>query len=292
MKIAAVIVTYNPDIALLVTNIEAVMPQVKEVLVVDNHSENIDAIRAALPVNTKIHVEKKNVGIAKATNDGIKMHETNGFNWVLTLDQDSTVLPDYISQLVDDEDNGVGMFAPIIRNQYEMIKNHHLNLLNAQLIDNVLVYDDVYDAAFQVIASGAVINVEAWRGVGGMDEYLFIDRVDFDFNMKLLLNKYLIVQKNVLLNHNLGYSFSKKIFSKNITTMNHSAFRKYFIFRNGIIMGYRYGNKSKELKNLWRQFIAIVLIEDHKVNKIFKSLKGVGDALVHEIRESIHFKKN
>lgn len=112
MKIAAVIVTYNPDIALLVTNVEAVMPQVKEVLVVDNHSENIDAIQAAFPVNTKIHVEK-NVGIAKATNDGIKMHETNGFNWVLTLDQDSTVLPDYISQLVDDEDNGVGMFAPI-----------------------------------------------------------------------------------------------------------------------------------------------------------------------------------
>lgn len=112
MKIAAVIVTYNPDIALLVTNVEAVMPQVKEVLVVDKHSENTDAIRVALPVNTKIHVEK-NVGIAKATNDGIKMHETNGFNWVLTLDQDSTVLPDYISQLVDDEDNGVGMLAPI-----------------------------------------------------------------------------------------------------------------------------------------------------------------------------------
>lgn len=50
-----------------------------------------------------------------------------------------------------------------------MIKNHHLNLLNAQLIDNVLVYD----TALQVIASGAIINVEAWRGVGGMDEYLF-----------------------------------------------------------------------------------------------------------------------
>ncbi|WP_186727207.1 hypothetical protein [Leuconostoc carnosum] len=70
--------------------------------------------------------------------------------------------------------------------------------------------------------------------------------------------------------------------------MNHSAFRKYFIFGNGIIMGYRYGNKTKELKNFWRQFIAIVLIEDHKVNKIFKSLKRFGDALVHEIRESIH----
>ncbi|QEA34123.1 glycosyltransferase (plasmid) [Leuconostoc carnosum] len=56
---------------------------------------------------------KKMLGIAKATNDGIKMHETNGLNWVLTLDQDSTVLPDYISQLVDDEDNGVCMFAPI-----------------------------------------------------------------------------------------------------------------------------------------------------------------------------------
>ncbi|QEA34124.1 hypothetical protein FGL89_07980 (plasmid) [Leuconostoc carnosum] len=65
MKIAAVIVTYHPDIALLLTNVEAVMPPVKAVLVVDNHSENIDAIQAALPVNTKIHVEK-NVGYSQS----------------------------------------------------------------------------------------------------------------------------------------------------------------------------------------------------------------------------------
>ena len=49
MKIAAVIITYNPDIAVLIDNVNTISNQVESVLIVDNNSHNIHDIVRILP---------------------------------------------------------------------------------------------------------------------------------------------------------------------------------------------------------------------------------------------------
>ena len=47
-KIAAGIVLYSPDIARLKKNLEAIVPQVEKVFLVDNHSDNIEEVKKML----------------------------------------------------------------------------------------------------------------------------------------------------------------------------------------------------------------------------------------------------
>lgn len=284
MKIAAVIITYNPDIAVLIDNVNTISNQVGSVLIVDNSSHNIHDIVRTLPKETEVYFESENVGIAKATNDGINFFKLKEFDWVLTLDQDSVVPKNYVKCLINDEDfKNVGMIAPIIYNNSDAAgkANHQYDKLPANLVNKTYIYNDIYQEALHVIASGALINIETWHAVGKMDEYLFIDRVDYDFNMKLLINNYLILQKNVVLNHKLGSPIQKNIFSKKLYSLNHSAFRKYYIFRNSIIMAKRYGNKSQEFKKLFKQLACIVLIEDNKIKKMFSAFKGTFDGILY-----------
>lgn len=84
-----------------------------------------------------------------------------------------------------------------------------------------------------LITSGCIFNVATFRDVGGFDESLFIDLVDFDFCTKLRKSG----RKNVLLNkvgmdHRVGNSRTVRWLGKKIVIYNHSPFRLYYQMRN------------------------------------------------------------
>ena len=91
-KIAAGIVTYNPDIDRLRENVEAVLPQVEYLYIIDNNSGNFSDWKNIFDENkvglTKLNL---NVGIAKALNILMDKAGNDGYEWVLTLDDDSVI---------------------------------------------------------------------------------------------------------------------------------------------------------------------------------------------------------
>lgn len=287
MNVGAVIISFNPNLNQLLNNINSLVNQVEEVVVVDNASKNVFEIEKKLPSNIKIIIEPKNVGIAKATNDGIRYLKSRNFEWVVTLDQDSTIPSNYINEMMNiNLEDKVGMIAPIIYNDSlaAIQTGHQHDNLPAKLEDGQYIYKDNYQKALHIIASGAIVNTNAWKAVDGMDDFLFIDRVDFDFNMKLLLNGYLIIQRNITLKHNLGYPVQKIFLSKTFYSLNHSSFRKYYIYRNSVIMSFRYGNALKEYRSLIKQLLVSLLIEEKKIPKLLSTVKGIIDGTWYSIK--------
>ena len=268
MKIAAGIVTYNPEIKCLQDNINAIVKQVNVVYIIDNDSKNLNDIRKIIEKEKKcILIElEQNEGIAKALNIACQYAWNDGVEWILTLDQDS-ICPDNI-----------------IKEYKKYINLKKCAMLSAIIFDrnkNVVNCEEYlgYSEINECITSGALLNLQAWNEVNGFDEILFIDGVDFDICYRIINHGYKIYRINsVVLNHEIGKSEIKKIFIWKTIVMHHSAFRKYYIARNNIYLA----KKNKKsiihgiLKNI-KLLLLVLLYEVEKIDKCKKIIKGTID---------------
>ena len=100
--IGALIVTFNPDIEVLKSNVDAIAKQVDVLVIVDNGSNNLNEIET-LDVENIIALGE-NKGIAYALNTGMEFLEERNMDWVLTLDQDSVVPQDLIEKFTTQEE--------------------------------------------------------------------------------------------------------------------------------------------------------------------------------------------
>ena len=123
IEVCAGIVTYNPDIKRLQENIAAIVYQVSKVFIVDNCSENVESIEKVIGKYATIVLIKndQNEGIAKALNQIMLKAKRYGYNWMLTLDQDSVCYSNLVNNYFKYIDVGIGMLiCDIIDRNYEL----------------------------------------------------------------------------------------------------------------------------------------------------------------------------
>ena len=270
-KISAGIVLYNPDIETLRQNIDAIINKVKLLILVDNGSGNIDDVTLILSDNIVLIKNPQNKGIAAALNQICEYSLDNGFEWTLTLDQDSVVpdnIVDEFSKFATLEK--AGMLAPIMcdRNRGDSKRNN-----NPSMVSEIK----------ECITSGSMINLNVWNEIGRFDEELFIDGVDFDICYRIIQNGYKILQvNNVYLSHEIGRMEKHKFLYFSFYVKNHSAFRKYYIARNTVYLARKQHNVKKIVKSqfqILKLLILTLLYEDDKKNKGKKIIKGNWDGL-------------
>lgn len=224
-NIAAGIVLFNPDIGRLKQNLDAVCPQVTEIILVDNGSQNIIQIQTLLKdyKTCMLIRNSENGGIAKALNQMMAKAERKGYDWVLTLDDDSVCEPDMIEKL-----------------------SRCLTRENAGIICPVAVDDKMAEKAVQpvkkteavrdCITAGSLTNVAAWSRVGGFDEKMFIDFVDIEFCTRLRSQGYQIIQVGDTFIHqqygNIKGSF--RLLGRTYYLFGYSPMRIYYSVRNQI----------------------------------------------------------
>lgn len=97
LNIAAVVVTYHPDPAHLLTLLTSLQAQVRWVCVVDNGSP--PEAWPELPDGVILIAFHDNTGIAHALNCGVQQVSQYQPDYVLTMDQDSLPAPDMVTQL-------------------------------------------------------------------------------------------------------------------------------------------------------------------------------------------------
>ena len=102
IKLAAIIVTYNPKIDRFKDVINSIVNQVDFIIIVDNGSKNINDIKEICSIKSNIEIIENdiNYGIGKALNIGIEKLKNN-YDWILTLDQDSIILVNIIDIIND-----------------------------------------------------------------------------------------------------------------------------------------------------------------------------------------------
>lgn len=275
MNVSAVYVTYHPDMQYLARSLERVLPQVQNVIVVDNSDAPDDQkkVQAIASQRVTVLTQGGNLGIAAALNIGCKEAARLGADWALTLDQDSVVpesmVSRYAAYVAANRDKKIGALGPMFKFCPE----------------DVLPSDGQVVEAKALITSGCCINLQAFQEVGGFRENLFIDAVDTEYSWNLRKHGYHLFQFHTLvLEHHLGnHPFHVRLFGKRIMTItNHNALRCYYISRNSKKISEDYRDVLPEEAAAYRkkgikQAIMVLLFEHNKLEKLYMIHRGTQD---------------
>lgn len=283
-KIAAGITVYEPEIQRLTENVNAVLCQVDKVYIVDNASSDIGGFKAAMRGNERVVLIEngENEGVAKALNQMCDAAVDDGFEWMLLLDQDSLPEEDIInkfSRYLDFEN--VAIITP-----------HYVDDNEPQVISSESMVK--YEIVHRCDTSASLIRLDVYREVGGFDEDLFIDYVDFDYCTAIEKKGYSILRDNeAVLRHRLGSAqeitffipiaraFKIKKYQKPLFTYNHSPLRTYYYVRNAKYYRYKHRDvvdKGAERKTVIRWMLLKLMFEKQRFKKLKAALKGRRDA--------------
>ena len=196
---------------------------------------------------------------------------------MLSLDQDSEILPglldryDEVIKHTTKENNvycgSLAMLTTIYKDRNSSI-NPEIN--------------GKYEEVQECITSASYANIGALLNVGGYDEQMFIDYVDYDMCATLRENGYSIVRINRIgFIHEIGRAKTVNFFGSKTNVQNESAFRKYYQTRNPLY----YVNKHKHTINKWivyrriiKLFILTVFHETNRKIKLKAMVKGIIDS--------------
>ena len=265
MKLPGVIVLYNPNILKVLDNIKSYIDILEVLYVFDNSECSFDYQKKLEAFSSKIkyYSYNENKGIAFALNYTSQIAYDYGFEWILTMDQDSSFpipngFSDYINLVSTYIDNNIALFSPYFF---------------GETIEQPQFY-----------TSGAIMNLEAWYKIK-FDENLFIDEVDGDFTYRVREANYSLIKiEKIKLVHELGSQYCRKVLWKKLCSDNHSALRKYYIARNRIyLMKKRPNMRLLYFTDSLRKFVLFILIERNKLQKFQMILKGIYHGLTNRM---------
>lgn len=268
MPIFAGIVTYNPDIQRLDENLMAIASQVDEVCVFDNGSRNADSVRKLVESRGGVLLESDtNQGIAAALN-GLFRWAEGRCSFLLTLDQDSVCAPGLVRRLSE------RATAPDVA----VVCPHIVYRDNEQFQRPLELEDEMPEWC---ITSGSLTNVDAWRCIGGFDEWLFIDSVDYDFCVRLRSAGYTVRRVNdVALLHELGELRCRRLLGRTVFVTNHGPRRRYYQVRNRIYLQAKLGTSFASCATKTAiDFGKVVVYESKKGPKLSAMIQGVREGI-------------
>jgi len=269
MKFAGVVVLYNPDDNVS-NNINTYLKKIDKLYVVDNSINSDNSNK--LPKSKKIEYinNKDNLGIAKALNIACKKAIEDGFDWILTMDQDSKFTSNNLDKLInyvlENNCDNIGIVSP-----YHLIET---NVKRPKL---------KIEHPIEVMTSGNLLNLKAYQVVKGFKDWLFIDCVDIEICMNLRVHGYDIIRLNYAeLNHHLGESKIVRVLWKSTVCSNHNAIRRYYISRNLHYIYEMYNEYFPEycsmiLGGVYSTRRNILLFEKDKFKKIRNINRGIND---------------
>ena len=275
-KICGCVILYHPT-EVVYNNIQSYYHDVARLYVVDNtEREHFNhQLYHVLSNLERIHFISnfENYGIAHALNQAVEKAIEEGYDFILTMDQDSAVCKDYIGMLlrIVQKNNldiaTLGIIAPFHK--------VHGDIVNVEL-------QDISDKMF-VMESGNLLNLSAYKKVGGFFEDLFIDRVDHEYCLRLKTHNYRVIQVNsVVLEHPCGHVTKHILLNRAYYTSNHSPLRRYYMTRNALYVIKKFGKTFPEYAK-WERYILtsdlkkVIFFETDKIDKLKMMLKGYFD---------------
>lgn len=270
--IAAVILTFHPDLKILTEELNSICRQVSRVLIVDNGSSwDMDHFLDRLPITTVNKIDmyrfEVNVGVGAGHNHGIEWAKCIGASHVLILDDDSIPDLNMVSRLFSAitklESVGVPVAAvgPRYIDRYSGNVSGFVRLglmalrrVPCQNEDGELIQTDF------LISSGLLIPLTVIDKIGAMDIDFFIDHVDTEWMLRAHAHGYQAYGVcDALMGHSLG-SATRRIWLghwRNIPI--HSPVRHYYVFRNTILLVRRRYSSTRWATNVLLRLFFIMI---------------------------------
>lgn len=236
-NVAAIVPIFNPDNGLS-ERLDRLLEQVGLVVVVDDGSgpsQDRDSVLAAK--KNLIVLRQENLGIAAALNRGIRESERifPSLEFVITVDQDSTLAPDYVRNAIEEFESasaaGIAVGAMCA------------GRFNDWFVTPRKIYGD-FRSTLEVAQSGMLFPMSIFRTLGYFDECLFIDCVDTEYALRMLkAGSLVLIGRNCSMAHEVGQMVYLQMFGRPVRIAGkelkfsfHSALRRYYISRNRVIV--------------------------------------------------------
>ncbi|MCK6687254.1 glycosyltransferase family 2 protein [Enterobacter asburiae] len=241
LEIAALIVTFNPDVQILARLIERLKSSKLKlkIFLIDNASDNAQTLMSTyLPDHDFIFLEE-NIGLAGAQNILLQKIMNSDSDAVLFFDQDSEPTDDFITSLAQglinlkSKGNKVGAVGPVFydprtgtKTPFSLIQGCRIRSIHPESNDPLKV-------SF-LINSGMLVPVQTLKDVGLMRDELFIDYIDIEWCLRAAKDGYsFYAVPNAQMSHTIGDA--RKVFLGREVSI-HSPLRRYYLARNSIYM--------------------------------------------------------
>ncbi len=270
VKIAAVVILYYPP-STIIKNIMSYVNEVEELYIMDNSPHANTTITTELSNYNIFYIhDGENKGIAARLNSAAKMAYDKGFQWLLTMDQDS-----YFTF------GAVKKYKAYIHdfNNKETVAAFGASFSNTE--NTTTIYQEVS----LLITSGSIINLNVLNTIGNFDENLFIDEVDSEYCYRSRINQFKLIEcATIQLQHQLGENIIARSFKsgKLSTRRLHQPIRIYYIVRNYFYVRKKLPTLSAEEKkqmqhNLWIHLKNNILYNKKRLLVIHYAFKGYID---------------
>lgn len=268
MRYAGVVVLYNPDNT-VIHNINTYVNELEKLYVVDNSDiKNYTLIKQLKLINNIEYMNNHgNKGIAYGQNRAARKALKENFQWLLTMDQDSTATKTMLSILI------------------EYIEKHNtvnIGIVSAYQRNRLEKYPGIvteYQQVLETMSSGNMLNLAVYEKIGRFKEKLFIDMVDYEYCLRLNKNGFkIIVANKAVLEHNLG---DIKVIN-NAVLYSHNPERLYYYVRNNLYVLNQYKDDfpswiRNRKKFLFQLYIKTFLYETQKIKRLYYFGKGYVD---------------
>jgi rhamnosyltransferase len=226
MKICSLITIYKPDIVKLEQNIQIIL-EYSDVIYLLFNSCVIDEFQYDTRI---ISIDnKKNIGLSKAINRGIKQAAEDGYQYAILFDQDSYITNENFIKLFaemqqEEKHQKVMCIGPSlnIRNNIIAIPNWSKNRRKTK--------SNCICSVNNIITSGMLVNTHNFLQIRGFNENFPVDFCDFLFCWKAIYNGYAILQSmDAYIIHEIGTNYMKVCVH---TIHFHAPYRNYFLVRD------------------------------------------------------------
>lgn len=266
-KILAIVVTYFPERVLLEKNISAFIDDVEKILIWENTPED-KKLQYRFIDHPKVEYCGDGINsISHALNYAWQYAETNGYNYLLTMDQDSVFenFSQYVNVTIGNSHAPQGIWTPKVVSE-ENPKNPSEQGWSGEI--------------YNTITSGMLQSLALVAKNGGWNEVFAIDGLDDDYcfhaqrvGIKIYRNYdiYLIQQ--------YGVPQTVNFFGHSITLRNYSAQRYHSIYWSHALLMRMYP-EQKYFRELcycyWKGMIKwIFLFEENGYKKLYKIISGI-----------------
>lgn len=277
-KACAVLVTFNPDTDFL-DNVSEVANAVDKIFIVDNASakDNFIHEHKFSSSNIEFIFNSANMGIATALNIGVRRALDEGFQWVLTLDQDTFISKQSLDQMFVaydgmPEKETIGILAPV---HYDKKTGYQSSFIRG--------LKGPYTPREIVMTSGNLIPRATFEKVGFYDDDLFIEYVDHDYCLKAKAHGLkVILVKEVQMGHSLGNIRQHRWGPLFFFSHNYAAVRRYYRARNRLILYRRHFGFwiLQDQEFAIKDMAKILLVEKYRLDKVKATILGTFDGLL------------
>jgi rhamnosyltransferase len=139
----------------------------------------------------------------------------------------------------------------------------------------------------EVITSGTLLSIQAFKKTGRMRDDFFMYYVDHEYCARLRMNGFKIVLVTEIgMMHSTGQGEIKHILGQDFVMLHYPPVKLYYIVRNGLLLTRDFFFKDTRwaIKRLWvviKRVISNILFEDDKLQRLKYAFLGTQHAILN-----------